>query len=847
MKKNLLRLFSLALVTLGMASCSDNDYFSLEDYQKLIKKSFPVENVDPNHTWATMGSALATITVNGDYAETYTVGIFLENPRTGENLTQLFKGTVESGNTISVNVSYPLTAEQVYVGIYDKAGRRIIMTAPIENNRINVTYDNGAGRGSKAITRATETEEAQYAKSVADFLNPTSFYQKVNDWDWVPEIKTITEADMATYPVLSDNDLPATLSDGWWTWSAEKGSYQEFIGGGDGKHFRIPAETVVTKVFHMNAASCVNDGVIYVQGTLHLCGNTLNGPTLVVANGGEIVLDTDNKFTGYARFVVLEGGTISGANGTTLEVTNGAPCYNAGEIDFEGMVNLNGSNFYNCGTVNVSYLTGTSGGTHFVNFGRITAVGNNNAASTYNQSWVNGCYIHFTGNAGVGDCVMLTDSRFDIDGNTEPIAGTLEMHNQSEFKVGGYLKMNGVTINGPTGAGEYAIVKCGKVYATWDGALNVNNRVYFDFNPDEIYGMYNNIDNNYRKLTPDDQWQWSAAYGILQKIGYWIDENTVLNEVAIPEGCAGTGYNPEGNDGGEEDEGDPIGFRFCFEDNFPEPGDYDFNDLVVTVVPSLNDKTLNIKVTLDAVGGNEQLAAGLRLVGLTSADVASEPRVVKGFTAVPDNYSANLININTTESVLAPNVEPNKSNNYVFVLFKDAHYAINPVNTYPAPYIFYNTMSDVENPKGARVTKKTAEYEIEFKSAETAQQFLSENVYDLFLVENYNGAYWEVHTKQYKLSQVFHQKPQGYSTNYNDVYVWALKLPQSFKYPVEWQAIGTKSGATTSGAYLSFGNWAQDDSNDTYKDWWKTPSSAAVVYDESQLEGNNIPATYNMR
>ena len=93
---------------------------------------------------------------------------------------------------------------------------------------------------------------------------------------------------------------------------------------------------------------------------------------------------------------------------------------------------------------------------------------------------------------------------FDIDGDCTPMAGTCEMHNQSELKVGGMLKLNGNTFNGPTTAGEYAIVKCSKLYATWADAISVNGRVYFDFDPNEIYGMWSDENRNYRKNMNDN-------------------------------------------------------------------------------------------------------------------------------------------------------------------------------------------------------------------------------------------------------------------------------------------------------------------------------------------------------
>ena len=55
---------------------------------------------------------------------------------------------------------------------------------------------------------------------------------------------------------------------------------------------------------------------------------------------------------------------------------------------------------------------------------------------------------------------------------------------------------------------------------------------------------------------------------------------------------------------------------YCFEEEMPEPGDYDYNDVVLRLSREVVDsRHLKIKVELAAVGGSRQLAAGLRLVG----------------------------------------------------------------------------------------------------------------------------------------------------------------------------------------------------------------------------------------
>ena len=814
---------AMAVLSLGVTSCKDDVSFDQETYDKLINKAFPVENVDPNHQWATVGKATGSITVNGDYGETYKVGLYLGHPEITTSSKQLYFGEVLSGETLNVTFSHPVATDVIYIGIFDKDGRRVYMNAPIVDGHVDAVY----GAAASASRRASEADAPQYAKTANDYLNPANTQN------------VISEDAMKQYPALTDDIIAtqATLTDGTWTWSQEKGNYQVFPGGGDGKHWYVAPNTTITKVFNVNGTYGVyNDVVIYVEGTMHVNGNTLNGPTIVIAEGGEMIIDGNTSCTNAGRFVVLPGGKITGADGKLWDNSNGSYCYNAGTIDFNGIMNLNGTNFYNCGTVNVDILTGTAGDTKFTNFGKITANTNSYAGSTYNQTWVNACYVHFKQSAGLGSSILLSGSRFDVDGDCKPVAGTIEMQNQSELKVDGLLHANGVTFNGPSSNGQYAILKMAKLGATWTDGITCNNFVYVDLDPNEIYGKDQNLSLNYKDL--GDNYQYGAAAGIINyKIHYWVNENNALNEITIPEGCGNSGgFNPDGNDGDDEiPEPNSFSFRYCFEDNFPDAGDYDFNDVVLTVTPKLNDKTLTIKVSLDAVGATENVAAAIRLISLKSTDL-EEYTVTQGFASPEDAGGlGSYDNIDTRETFLKEDQKPNNTSNMVIVLFKDAHWAINPqkTSTGAVERTFFNTVKPGDYYE-RNVDVKTATYKLVFKDADKAKTMLAENLYDVFIVEPYNGAYWEVHTVQngFKTDQVItNRKPEpGYSNAYGSNKPWAIMVPGDFKYPYEWQIIGTRSSGVLSGAYQtaghSFAEWAENSEDAT--DWYLYPTGGLV-------------------
>ena len=274
----------------------------------------------------------------------------------------------------------------------------------------------------------------------------------------------------------------------------------------------------------------------------------------------------------------------------------------------------------------------------------------------------------------------------------------------------------------------------------------------------------------------------------------------------------------------------PFTLRYCFEENFPDAGDFDFNDLVLSLRPEVNDKTLTLHVTLDAVGGLKTIAAAIRLTEVKSSDLES-CSVTQGFPSPEGQGLGEYNNIETSETILMENTLPNYSQNVAIVLFKDAHWAIHPekASTGGVLYTYYNTvLSSAESTVGyMTVPAREAVYTFEFKTAEKAQAMLRQDLYDVFVVTPYNGSYWETHLVQnnFKLEQVltpFKPNPEAYEAAYGDNTPWALLLPGTFRYPVEFCHIA----AAYEKDYHSFAEWAANESLAT--DWYNYPITGKV-------------------
>lgn len=268
---------------------------------------------------------------------------------------------------------------------------------------------------------------------------------------------------------------------------------------------------------------------------------------------------------------------------------------------------------------------------------------------------------------------------------------------------------------------------------------------------------------------------------------------------------------------------EPFSLRYCFEQDFPDVGDYDFNDVVLSVMPTVSGTTLTLNVRLDAVGASKTVAAAVRLAGVTSSMLTSY-RVNRGFASPEGLGMGTYNNIEGDKTILAGNEHPNYTDDMVVVLFKDAHWAMNPVksSTGGVMQIYYNTV-----PAGStgevsylNVEAPQAVYTFEFKDAVQARSMLRPELYDVFIVESFNGAYWETHTVQngYKTSQVLTPFKDGaYEAAYGDNMPWALLVPGTFRYPIEGRHITTAYGT----ASHSFAEWAAN--SNMAADWYESP------------------------
>lgn len=265
---------------------------------------------------------------------------------------------------------------------------------------------------------------------------------------------------------------------------------------------------------------------------------------------------------------------------------------------------------------------------------------------------------------------------------------------------------------------------------------------------------------------------------------------------------------------------------YCFEEEMPEPGDYDYNDVVLRLSREVVDsRHLKIGVELTAVGGSKQLAAGLRLVGYKAEDIDSV--TIEGGGSFDLGGSHYNIPLQKTASPLFESsslLQSGRNGEAFLYLFEDAHWAMGE-DLGVTNQIFqrkkYN-VSKLSNDNYEVLPTRTEIYHVYFKTVQNINGF-TPGMFDPFVLSPYYGVVWELHCYRDREAQVTRE----YTLTKSKKLPWALMIPYaSFRYPLEGINIGFKKNDGYFGAYMnrgcSFGEWAENRMKCI--DWYTSPT-----------------------
>lgn len=266
---------------------------------------------------------------------------------------------------------------------------------------------------------------------------------------------------------------------------------------------------------------------------------------------------------------------------------------------------------------------------------------------------------------------------------------------------------------------------------------------------------------------------------------------------------------------------------YCFEEEMPEPGDYDYNDVVLRLSREVvNSRHLKIKVELAAVGASKQLAAGLRLVGYQAEDIDSVTIENGGsFDLGGSRHNVPLEKMASPLFKSSSLLQAGRNGEAYLYLFEDAHWAmgedLDVVNQ-----IFQRKKYNVTKSYGYDtpiLTTRTEVYHVYFKAGQNVNGF-TPAMFDPFVLSPNYGFVWELHCYRDRDAQV--TREYTLSTKSRNL-PWALMIPYaSFRYPLEGVNIGFYKNGALFGAYMnigsSFGEWARDRMKCI--DWYTSPT-----------------------
>ena len=777
MKQNIANVFTFSLLasSISFTSCVDNEktLFDADQLRQTYEETFPVKNIDPNGDWTMSHKVTAHVSVNGDLGTDYKIQIFDADPLSSESTAKILaEGTANQSTTLNVVMDCATALNKVFVARIDNHGHYMVQPVAIENGEVTAQLGHEKDVPTRSMSRTVPKTgiPAMGAPYTADDIS--------------------SKKAIAT-DVQAGWDLGA--GSGWFEYAKlpvfkEKERWFKIQSGTFNKGFTTTGTS--------GGAQAVK--VIVPQGSTWIIESSYQFSDIteiVVENGGkvEIAKNASLALTNKSYLTVMPGGSIIGEG--TIQITNGSSGlrnYNAGTIncsvlDFNGGVGV----FYNYGLLQLERYEASTNGMELVNHGTMEteSINGNN-----NTNIKNGCYLK-TGKFQFGTLVMGNTSEaiceeLGYNGNDNDIV----MEAQSMLTCTGKASLYR-TVTGPT-VGT-ALLRINEI-ANLSGLAQSNSKVT------------NNIiceitDQTYKGEAHYDwsPFAWLVNKGLQQGATYC---NPGKADFILPADgeCIKEGYNSDENP--DDVEIRNAVYSYAFEDNYPQAGDYDFNDIVLNVnLPAAGNDVKELKYIVDlrAVGAVKQLGAGLRIREFDKSNV-EEVSFGAGATQRTNSLNSGIFENASYET---------NGNELVIPLFGDAHYVYGYTGS-------QRPMLNTGNASTPLTNIYTLEVNIKLKNA-TSIPSVTDGL-DFFIA--YQGGAQkrtEIHLNQFNSptanGQLADKEVLDVIKAVNNT--WALCVPEKFAYPTETTVI--------TDAYAKFADWAHDQAMNT--DWYNTVSSNKVM------------------
>ncbi|MDR1003574.1 MAG: LruC domain-containing protein [Prevotellaceae bacterium] len=593
--------------------------------------------------WAMIRDLQLTAAVNDEFGGQYRylVEVFTSNPLTDPRATPVAAGVATGNSQYATTLTIPVTAAQLYIRQTDPGQRREVYAFAVPASS-NVMHCKLYPTGTASRTRATESTSTAYeAAKAAGHVEPA-----------------VTEETLfADIPTTSDAPENA------WTGGMNLADNSRFIIGTE-----FTDEQPFTDMIYVNNGHAS----IYVKGVWQpAAGTSLSKIDVYVLAGGKIKTTADLSFDNTSSMAVQTGGIID----VTGKLTFHEPVYNYGRINGGDIVFYSADKpdqendtayILNHGTLTAGegillsraklfnhagitfgaksgrFSTSQSNETVLVNHegGTIQGYewgapdGSDGSASVYNDGVMELARYHNPDGTAYNSCLMIVTEgagfkKMVLD-NGSLTAGRNDANE--------WLPVPRVTLLGWANGGDpYLEMKNGSLLKTEELVVSHPGQV--------VKGSYNDtadlsmVKAGTMALNGGggswDNYTFSKVILECDTYTYSGDGTLILDDTSatgydeskyIVETCGGT-LNP-GNPGGTPTNPtypiviqDATCYSFAFEDLWPIYGDYDLNDLIVTLdkinLSTRTDGSVERAVltgNLQAVGASKQLGLGIRFL-----------------------------------------------------------------------------------------------------------------------------------------------------------------------------------------------------------------------------------------
>jgi len=805
MKTTTKKVMALAIFssTLLFSGCQKDLY----DPEYAASKNGLITGVPSDFNWSTISSVNLTVNVDDQYNGEfyYIVEVFDQNPVINSNAKLLGKGVAKKGQAFSSVISVPQTTKSIAIRQTSPTGLTITRVVDVAST---VTVDFGATATKAVSTRSDYSSVSTKSITVSDSDFPTSAP--------VGAIK------------FKENNFNAsssyTLDDGF-SGRVDLGDKTGISLYASGKvHLTYLYLTATSKLYLLPGAEVTSDSNNLGQ----------SGSVISINSGAKLILTSATEASSNVK--IFNKGTIEATDvNTSLKISNSAQLYNSGTISLAGK------------------LSGENGQSYIENYGTITA---QNLETAGNSSMINAGTVNIAQKTYISstNAVWRNESGTYTTTDMEIIGHNPNCFNACELIVTNLLNLNSGALK--IDAGAY--VSCNTLYM--DNAridmgnnaiLNVLTQANYNWNPKaNSYGIYGpstgkallkikkavqnsgsypiinyggnlqiecqdhpsiNVDDYNARYTEDSSVEWVPLNGTsmtIAKSGCSEGNNAATGNVAADPTfpivvSPGTYYT------------------YAMEDLWPNYGDYDLNDIVVTVnydsqIISNDNKVhkLTINAELRALGANKSIAAALQFDNIPAEKIKSV-----SYSVLSSDGSV-LKNINPIDGsvfeVNNNNIEAGQTK-AVIPLFDNAH---NLLGT-----------SGITNTAigGQTAQPKTVSIEIQFTTGnnkEVAQSDIDVKNLNFFIVtDKQKTNRTEVHLAGYNATDKANKGLFGTgddNSNNGTEYrsksnlVWGMMIPTIFNYPIENTSILL--------AYPEFEAWAKSGGTQN-TNWYNSPSS----------------------